>query len=354
MSSWKKNIREVMPYTPGEQPQVPDIIKLNTNENPYPPSPMVREALASFQAENLRKYPDANITELVNVLAKEHGVDKSMVFVGVGSDDVLGMAFLSFFNAELPILFPDITYSFYDVWADLYRIPYETPALDSEFRIRKEDYMVPNGGIVIANPNAPTSIEMPLQDIEDIVRANRDSVVIIDEAYIDFGGHSALPLVEKYDNLLVVRTFSKSRSMAGMRIGYAIGQPELIQVLNSVKNSYNSYTMTQISIVSGAASVMDKEYFDEIRAKVIRTREIYKEKLRSLGFSMPDSATNFLFASHASVPAEKIFNSLREKKIYVRYFKKPRIDNYLRITVGTDEEMECLYKALEEIVQCKE
>lgn len=351
MNDWKKNIRAVVPYTPGEQPQVSDIIKLNTNENPYPPSPMVREAIASFQPENLRKYPDPNAAGLVGALAKEHGVEKNMVFVGVGSDDVLGMAFLSFFHSELPILFPDITYSFYDVWADLYGIPYRSPEVDTAFRIRKEDYMVPNGGIVIANPNAPTSMEMPLQDIEDIVRANREAVVIIDEAYVDFGGHSALPLIEKYDNLLVVRTFSKSRSMAGMRIGYAIGQPELIRVLNDVKNSYNSYTMSQISIVSGMASVMDKEYFDEIRAKIIRTREAYKEKLGTLGFSMPDSAANFLFVTHASVPAEKIFNSLRERNIYVRYFKKPRIDNYLRITVGTDEEMERLYEALREIVR---
>ncbi|MBQ8281666.1 MAG: histidinol-phosphate transaminase [Lachnospiraceae bacterium] len=350
MNNWKKNVREVVPYTPGEQPQISDIIKLNTNENPYPPSPEVSEVINSFNEDNLRKYPDPNVKGLVKVLADEHGVSEDMVFVGVGSDDVLGMSFLTFFNSDKPILFPDITYSFYDVWAELFRIPYVNPALDDNFKIIKNDYFIPNGGIVIANPNAPTSIEMSLDDIEDIVKSNSDVVVIIDEAYVDFGGTSALALIPDYDNLLVVRTFSKSRSMAGMRRGYAIGQPELIKALNHVKHSYNSYTMSQISIVSGIASVEDKAYFEETTAKIINTREVYKEKIKSLGFSMPDSKTNFLFATHETVPAELIFSKLREKKIYVRYFKKPKIDNYLRITVGTDEEMESLVKALEEIV----
>ncbi|MGN0165193.1 MAG: histidinol-phosphate transaminase [Lachnospiraceae bacterium] len=350
MNGWKKNIREVVPYTPGEQPQSTDIIKLNTNENPYPPSPMVTEAINNFNEDNLRKYPNANAEALIKVLAAEHGVNENMIFVGVGSDDVIGMAFLTYFNSGDPILFPDITYSFYDVWADLFRIPYLTPALDENFKINEKDYMQPNGGIVIANPNAPTSIEMPADKIEEIIKSNPDVVVIIDEAYVDFGGHSVLPLVSKYDNLLVVRTFSKSRSMAGMRIGYAIGQPELIQALNHVKHSYNSYTMNQISIVSGVASVLDKTYFDETRAKIVSTREFYKEKLKEIGFYMPDSATNFLFATHDIVPAEHIFKELKKQNIFVRYFKKPRIDNYLRITVGTDKEMESLYEALKVII----
>lgn len=350
MNNWKINVRKVVPYTPGEQPQVSGIIKLNTNENPYPPSPKVAEVIDGFDKDSFRKYPDPNVVSLVNAIADAHEVGKDMVFVGVGSDDVLGMSFLTFFNSDKPILFPDITYSFYDVWADLYRIPYITNALDDDFKIKVSDYLVPNGGIVIANPNAPTSISMGLDEIEKIVRANRDVVVIIDEAYVDFGGETAISLVDKYDNLLVVRTFSKSRSMAGVRIGYAIGQPELIKALNHVKHSYNSYTMSQISIISGVVSIQDKKYFEEITAKIIDTRERFKIRLEGLGFSMPESKTNFLFATHECVPAEEIYNKLKEKNIYVRYFKKPRIDNYLRITIGTDEEMEGLCKALEEII----
>lgn len=353
MTGWKNNIRQVVPYTPGEQPKLSDIIKLNTNENPYPPSPGVKKVMDDFDAGVLKKYPDPAVTKLVDALAKEHGVKSNMVFTGVGSDDVLGMAFLTCFNSDKPILFPNITYSFYDVWAELFKIPYECPKLCEDFTIRKEDYMVPNGGIVIANPNAPTSILMPLSDTEEIIKANRDVVVIIDEAYVDFSGESALSLVNKYDNLLVVRTFSKSRSMAGMRIGYAIGQPELIKAINDVKYSYNSYTMTSLSIECGVAAVEDREYFEKTVAKIVNTRDTYIERLKNLGFSMPQSKTNFLFATHESVPAEVIFNELKERRIFVRYFKKPGIDNYLRITVGTDEEMEALYKALEEIIRSK-
>ncbi len=353
MTGWKKNIRQVVPYTPGEQPKLSNIIKLNTNENPYPPSPKVSDVMAGFEAEVLKKYPDPCVTKLVDVLAKEHNVSSDMVFTGVGSDDVLGMAFLTCFNSDKPILFPNITYSFYDVWAELFKIPYECPKLCDDFTIRKEDYMVPNGGIVIANPNAPTSILMPLSDVEDIIKANREVVVIIDEAYVDFSGESALPLVDKYDNLLVVRTFSKSRSMAGMRIGYAIGQPELIKAINDVKYSYNSYTMTALSIECGVAAVEDKKYFEETVVKIIETRDVFIERLKGLGFSMPQSKTNFLFVTHERVPAEVLFNELKERKIFVRYFKKPFIDNYLRITVGTDEEMEALVKALDEIINSK-
>ena len=273
------------------------------------------------------------------------------MFVGVGSDDVIGMSFLTFFNSEKPILFPDITYSFYDVWADLFKIKYEMKPLNEKFEIVKEDYLVENGGIIFPNPNAPTAVEMQLDDIEYIIKNNRDSVVIIDEAYADFGDVSVLGLVNKYENLLVVRTYSKSRALAGMRIGYAIGSKTLISALKAVKFSYNSYTMNYVSICAGAAAINDDKYFKEIVSKVINTREKAKDTLKKMGFSFTDSKTNFLFATHKSVPAEEIFEELKKRKIYVRYFNKPRINNYLRITIGTDEEMEKLYEALKEIVK---
>ncbi len=340
MGDWRKNVRAVEPYIPGEQPKYEDMIKLNTNENPYPPAPGVEAVLKSMETGDFRLYPKPDARELVDALAAEYQVPAEQVFVGVGSDDVLGMAFLTCFNGEKEILFPDITYSFYPVWADLFRIPYKRPALDENFRIKKEDYFVPNGGIVIANPNAPTSIAMPLADIEEIVKNNPDSVVIIDEAYVDFGGESALPLVEKYDNLLVVQTFSKSRSMAGMRIGFAIGNKELIDAMYAVRNSYNSYTMNMPSILCGVEAVKDRAYFDKTRNAIMETREDTAKKLEALGFTVLPSSTNFLFAAHESVPAEELFAMLREKHIYVRYFKQPGIQNYLRITIGTPEQME--------------
>ena len=266
--------------------------------------------------------------------------------MGVGSDDVLAMAFLTFFNSELPVLFPDITYSFYSVWADLYRIPYERPALDENFRIVKEDYYRPNGGIIFPNPNAPTSLVEPLSFIRDILEHNQESVVIVDEAYIDFGGESAVSLLKEYENLLVVQTFSKSRSMAGMRIGYAMGNSSLIRALNDVKYSYNSYTMNRPSLVMGVEAVKDDAYFRETIQKIIKTREEAKSRLADLGFTCLDSASNFLFATHKRVPAKQIFTELKEEGIFVRYFNSARIDNYLRITVGTPEEMEKLYQAL--------
>ena len=240
MTNWERNIRKVVPYTPGEQPNQPDMIKLNTNENPYPPAPKVQQVLKEMNAGDLRLYPDPSAGALVKTIADYYGLNEDQVFVGVGSDDVLAMSFLTFFNGEKPVLFPDITYSFYDVWAELFRIPYERPALDDSFHIKKEDYFKENGGIIFPNPNAPTGVELPLQDIEEILKANPGAVVIVDEAYIDFGAHSALPLISKYDNLLVVQTFSKSRSMAGMRIGFACGNPVLIKYLNDVKYSFNS------------------------------------------------------------------------------------------------------------------
>lgn len=345
--NWMKNVRRVEPYVPGEQPQSLNVTKLNTNENPYPPAPGVQEALNRMAADPLRRYPDPDCRILIRALAEAYGVDPSQVFVGVGSDDVLGMAFMTFFNSDQPILFPDISYAFYEVWADMLRIPYEKQPLDADFRLVKEDYYKKNGGIVFPNPNAPTSILEPLSFIEDIVAKNPDSVVIVDEAYIDFGGTSALPLVEKYDNLLVVQTFSKSRSMAGMRIGFCIGNPDLIAAINSVKNSYNSYTMNQAALTAGVEAVKDEAYFRETLQKIVDTRAEAVKRLSELGFSGPEPYANFLFVTHRSVPAAEIFAALREAEIFVRYFKKPRIDNYLRITVGTPEQMEKLYSFLE-------
>ncbi len=340
MNQWRENIRQVEPYTPGEQPKETGIVKLNTNENPYPPSPKVNEIHENL--DDLRLYPDPTAGALVEAIAQYHNVDRSQVFVGVGSDDVLAMSFLTFFNSQKPILFPDITYSFYDVWAGLYRIPYETPALTEDFKIRKEDYYKENGGVIFPNPNAPTGIYEDLTFVEDILKHNQDVVVIVDEAYIDFGGVTALPLLEKYENLLVVRTFSKSRSMAGLRIGYAIGNQELIKALNDVKYSFNSYTMNRPSILLGTASLKDESYFREMTEKIMETRSWFESEMRKLGFSFPDSKANFIFASHKEVPAKEIFEAAKEHKIYVRYFAKPRIDNYLRISIGTREEMQKL------------
>ena len=284
MSQWKQWVRRVEPYVPGEQPAGTDLIKLNTNENPYPPAPGVQRALKEMDGAAFRKYPDPAAFGLVKVLAERYGVDEDRIFVGVGSDDVLGMAFLTFFNSDKPILFPDISYSFYPVWADLFQIPYRTPRLDQDFRIVKEDYLTENGGIIFPNPNAPTGLLMPLKEIEEIVSRNQDSVVIVDEAYIDFGGESAVRLTDQYDNLLVVQTFSKSRSMAGMRIGYAIGQPELIKALSDVKYSYNSYTLNLPSQILGVEAVKDEEYFRKTTGQIIAVREAAKKGWQSWDF----------------------------------------------------------------------
>jgi len=347
MGNWEAYVRKVVPYVPGEQPNETKMIKLNTNENPYPPAPGVAKLLAGFDVDKLRLYPEPTCKVLVDAIAEYYGLDNSQVFVGVGSDDVLAMIFMTFFNSKKPILFPDITYSFYDVWADMLRIPYETKALDENFKIRKEDYYGENGGVIFPNPNAPTGILMELSEIEDIVAHNQDAIVVVDEAYIDFGGVSALPLTKKYDNLLVVQTFSKSRSMAGMRIGFAMGNPKLIRYINDVKYSFNSYTMNQTALALGVEAIRDKAYFEETRAKIIATREWTKQELKRLGFSFGDSMSNFIFATHATVPAREIFEALRKENIYVRYFSKERIDNYLRISIGTQAEMETLIAFLE-------
>lgn len=347
MNPLEKNIRKVTPYVPGEQPNKPGMLKLNTNENPYPPSASVIKKLHSFDVSKLRLYPDSKAEVLVNALAKRYNVSPEQVFVGVGSDDVLAMSFLTFFNSKKPILFPDITYSFYDVWAEEFRIPFEKIPLDASFHIRKEDYNRDCGGVIFPNPNAPTGEAESLADIEDIVRRHQDVVVIVDEAYIDFGGESALPLLERYENLLIVQTFSKSRAMAGIRIGYAIGNPQLIRWLNDVKYSFNSYTMNQLTLALGSAALEDEEYFQSIVHKIIATRERMKEKFSELGFIFGDSQSNFLFVTHRRLPAKKMFEYLRAQDIYVRYFNQPRIDNYLRITIGTDEEMDRLIAVLD-------
>lgn len=351
--SWEDNVRKVVPYTPGEQPQNPNVIKLNTNECPYPPAPGVAKALQSFQADALRLYPDPAASDLTRALADYYGVKQSEVFVGVGSDDVLAMIFMTFFNSKKPLLFPDITYSFYDVWADLFRIPYRQIPLNDEFEINKEDYIGKEcGGIIFPNPNAPTGVLVDLAFIEDIVKANPDVIVVVDEAYIDFGGISALPLIKKYDNLLVVQTFSKSRAMAGIRIGYAFGCEKLIKYLSDVKFSFNSYTMNRPALALGIEAVRDDAYFKEIVGKIVNTREWVKKELKELGFVFKDSMSNFIFATHPDYDIVNIFEELRKRDIYVRHFNGERIRDYLRITIGTDEEMKILINTIKEIVAC--
>ena len=351
MKNWEANIRKVTPYTPGEQPKDLQMIKLNTNENPYPPSPAVTQAMKELDPALLRLYPDPASSVLTEALAAFYHRKPEEIFVGVGSDDVLAMAFQTFFRSEKPILFPDITYSFYPVWAKLFRIPWKSPALDSKFRIVREDYFGRNGGIVFPNPNAPTGIYMELSEVEEILRHNPDVIVIVDEAYVDFAGPSAMELVDRYDNLLVVQTFSKSRSMAGMRIGFAVGNPVLIRYLNDVKYSFNSYTMSRAALELGAAAVRDEKYFRETLGKIVRVREQTKRELSALGFVFPDSRANFIFASHESCPGEELFEVLKAEHIYVRHFQGPRIGNYLRITIGTEEQMAVLLAFLRDYLE---
>ena len=348
--SFEDNIRRVVPYTPGEQPER-KVIKLNTNECPYPPSPKAAECLRTINTDSLRLYPEAACQTLVKAIGKYYGVDEECIFAGVGSDDVLSMCFLTYFAGKKPVIFPDITYSFYDVWASVYGIPYETIPLDEDINIRIEDYKRENGGVVITNPNAPTGVALDLDQIEEIVKANRESVVIVDEAYIDFGSQTALPLINKYENVIVVRTMSKSRALAGMRIGYAFACRKLIGYLNDVKYSVNSYTMNTPSILTGKAAIEDDEYFKEITSKVIATRKHTEEELRSMGFKLNTSSANFVFAKPPSgYEAKEVFEELKKRDIYVRHFNKDRIAGYLRISIGTDEEMDALIAALKEII----
>ena len=351
MREWEKNIRKVVPYVPGEQPKLLDVIKLNTNENPYPPAPGVEKVLREFDVDTLRLYPDPLVSDLVKAIADFYGLNENQVFTGVGSDDVLAMIFMTFFNSEKPLIFPDITYSFYDVWADMLRIPYETIALDDDFRIKPEDYYRENGGVIFPNPNAPTGELLSLDMVEDIIRHNSDVIVVVDEAYIDFGGVSALPLIEKYDNVIVVQTFSKSRSLAGSRVGYAMANPVLIKYLNDVKYSFNSYTMDRITIAAATEAVKDRDYFAETTAKVIKTREWTKNELAGLGFEFGDSKSNFIFARHPKMSGQALFEKLKAEQVFVRHFSKPeRIADYLRISIGTDQQMQKLISILERII----
>ena len=347
---WTKNLRNIEPYVPGEQSKDKDIVKINANENPYPPSPKAAEVLKSFDTNKLRFYPSANSTKLKEAIAKYYKVDVSNVFVGNGSDDVLEVAFQSFFTSEKPIVYPDLTYSFYPVWCSLFGIKYKNYPVGDDFRINPEDYKEKNGGVVIPNPNAPTSLGEGLDFVEKILNYNQDSVVIIDEAYVDFGGTSSIPLIDKYENLLVTGTFSKSRSLAGLRIGFAIGSKALIDVMEAVKNSYNSYTVDSLSIEMGAASIEDDEYFKSTCKKVIKTRERVTLELEKLGFDVLDSQTNFIFATHNKHNMKSLFEYLKTQKVFIRYFSLPRIENYVRITIGTNEEMDIFLEKTKEFI----
>lgn len=337
---WKNNLRNIEPYVPGEQSKDKDIVKINANENPYPPSPKAIEALKKYDTDKLRFYPSANVSPLKEAIAEYYNVGVENVFVANGSDEVLALAFMSFFNSDKPIVYPDITYSFYPVWCDLLNISYKNAPLDENFRINLEDYKESNGGVVIPNPNAPTSLCEGHDFIEKLMDYNQDSVVIVDEAYVDFGGTSSIELTKKYENLLIAGTFSKSRSLAGMRIGFAIGSKTLIDTLKAVKNSYNSYTVDNLSIIMGTESIKDDEYFRETISKIIATRTRVTDELRSLGFEVLDSKANFIMATHNDYDMKDMFEYLKEKKIFIRYFNLPRINKYVRISIGTDNEMD--------------
>mgnify|MGYP001081758867 FL=1 len=347
---WSATVRALQPYVPGEQPKLPNLVKLNTNENPYGPSPRVLAALQGEVGESLKLYPDPESTRLREAIANFFGdIEPGQVFVGNGSDEVLAHTFMALLRHARPILFPDISYSFYPVYCKLYDVAYRTVPLDDTFSIRVVDYGQANGGIIIANPNAPTGRALPLADIEVLLKANPDSVVVVDEAYIDFGGESAVPLVNHYPNLLVVQTLSKSRSLAGLRVGFAIGHVELIDGLQRVKNSFNSYPLDRFAIAGATAAIEDREWFDRTRQAVIRTRTTLTGELEELGFDVLPSATNFIFARHPGHDAEALAQALRQRGIIVRHFKQPRIDQFLRITIGTDEQCALLVAALKEI-----
>jgi histidinol-phosphate aminotransferase len=347
---WSDVVKGLTPYVPGEQPKLAKLVKLNTNENPYGPSPRALEAIRAATDDTLKLYPDPNADQLKRAIAAAHGVEANNVFVGNGSDEVLAHAFLGLLKQARPILFPDISYSFYPVYCGLYQVACETVALREDFSIRVEDYARPNGGIIFPNPNAPTGCLVPLAAIEKLLQANADSVVVIDEAYVDFGGTSAIPLTAKYPNLLVVQTLSKSRSLAGLRVGFAVGHVDLIEALERVKNSFNSYPLDRLAIAGAVAAIEDSEYFDQTRQAVIATRERLVGELKKLGFEVLPSAANFIFARHPGHDAQESALALRQRGIIVRHFKLPRIEQFLRITVGTDEQCAALVAAMKEIV----
>lgn len=352
---WSTTTRTLQPYVPGEQPKLPNLVKLNTNENPYGPSPLALAAIRKETGDSLRLYPDPESTQLRQAIAAHFSacfgnLEPQQVFVGNGSDEVLAHTFLALLKHDQPILFPDISYSFYPVYCRLYDVAYQTVPLDANFGIRVADYVQPNGGIIFPNPNAPTGRALPLADFEILLQANPDSVVVVDEAYIDFGGESAVTLVNRYPNLLVVQTFSKSRSLAGLRVGFAVGHPDLIDALQRVKNSFNSYPLDRLASVGATAAIADREWFEHTRQAVIRTRTALTRDLESLGFEVLPSAANFVFARHPQHDAEKSALALRQRGIIVRHFKQPRIEQFLRITIGTDEQCAALVAALREIL----
>ncbi|MFL0249302.1 histidinol-phosphate transaminase [Clostridium neuense] len=348
---WSDKVKSLKPYIPGEQPKDKKYIKLNTNENPYPPSPKVIQAIKAAANGDLKLYPDPEVEILRNTIANYYGIEKDEVFIGNGSDEVLGFSFMAFFNPGKPILFPDISYSFYKVYANLFDIEYKLVSLDEDFNIPLNEFLKENGGIVIPNPNAPTAKYLEVEKLKKLLEANVNNVVIIDEAYIDFGGESLVKLISDYPNLLVVQTLSKSRSLAGLRVGFAMGNKELIKALNMVKNSINSYTIDRIALAGANAAFVDNDYFETTRKKIVKTRERTIESLRKLGFKVTDSKANFIFISHPKIYAGELFKELKSRGILVRYFKDERIDNYLRVSIGTDDEMNKFIEVLEEIIR---
>ncbi|MDZ4255910.1 MAG: histidinol-phosphate transaminase [Sulfuritalea sp.] len=347
---WSDVVKGLKPYVPGEQPKLANLVKLNTNENPYGPSPRALEAIRAATGESLKLYPDPNAEQLKLAIGKYHAVDSSNVFVGNGSDEVLAHVFLALLKQAQPILFPDISYSFYPVYCGLYQVDFETIPLASDFSIQVGAYTRPNGGIIFPNPNAPTGCLVPLADIERLLQSNRDSVVVIDEAYVDFGGESAIPLTVSYPNLLVVQTLSKSRSLAGLRVGFAVGHADLIEALERVKNSFNSYPLDRLAIAGAVAAFEDREYFEQTCKAVITTREKLVGELKALGFEVLPSQANFIFVRHPQRDAQELALALRQRRIIVRHFKLPRIEQFLRITVGTDEQCAALVANLREIL----
>lgn len=343
---WNERLSFLSPYIPGEQPKNEQIIKLNTNENPYGPSPKVRQAVQTAVNDTLRLYPDPLAVELRQAIARRNKLTVEQVFVGNGSDEVLALSFMAFFSSKRKICFPNITYSFYQVYANLFGIPYTCPKLSPDFQICLEDYMQVPGGVLIANPNAPTGILLSCVEIEQLLQQNPDCVVIVDEAYIDFGGESAVSLIPNYENLLVVQTFSKSRALAGLRIGFAMGHPALIQGLEIVKNSFNSYPLDRLALVAGKASIKDELYFQSVVQKIIQTREWTVQQMVQLGFTVLPSQANFIFVTHPKKEAKTLFLALREQNIFVRYFAQELLSDYLRITIGTQKEMEALIATL--------
>ncbi|MDC5001450.1 histidinol-phosphate transaminase [Acinetobacter baumannii] len=351
MRFWSPEVRELEPYVPGEQPKIQNLLKLNTNENPYPPSPKVVEAVQAVlheQADVLRLYPDPDATALKQAIAKQQNINVSQVFVGNGSDEVLAHTFKAFFLQDEPILYPDITYSFYPVYSQFFGTKTKEIPLNENFEIDVRDYTQPNGGVIITNPNAPTSIALSLAEIEQVLQANPDRVVVIDEAYVDFGAESAVSLINRYENLVVCQTTSKSRSLAGLRVGFAIAQSHLIAALEAVKNSFNSYPIDRFAIAAAVASFEDQAYFEEQCQKVITSREKLVRDLTELGFNVLPSKANFIFATHSHHDAGQLAQKLREQGIIVRYFNKPRINQFLRITVGTNEQNARLVQTLKQ------